>query len=227
MKKLYILLITFCTIVNAQEFNKSTDKDTSKLENKVNLGIDFGISLGYNFVTENLYEARISPIDNRLLVSDATKTSFLLSTAIAVPLFSIGGKYYTKTINTKTTEGKDDKLVTGYRLPYGIYLVGTVNLASFNGASEGTVFNKKIDGGLGIGYRFNEDFLIAGTFEMVSVSQPRDFLINSYKGQVINVNGQTLTSLQQDNGDFFHDKYCPSFSIKIVYLLRKTNLPSE
>ena len=49
--------------------------------------ISFGLSLGSNNSLENLKLAQISPIDNTLIINNAQKSSFVLSTAISVPVF--------------------------------------------------------------------------------------------------------------------------------------------
>lgn len=223
MKKIYLTIISIFTtllVFSQGDGVKSLTKDEAdKIDNKVNKGINFGISLGFNSVFDNLYEARISPIDQRVMVNSIPKTSFLISTALSVPLTKgkLGGRYYRKL----DEDGKEVGPV--YYVPFGFCLIATINLVTFNSAATGTIFNQKIDGGLGIGYRINEDVQIALTYEMLSVRQPRDFLLNDetgFKNKPILINNQPLTSLGMDDNDYFRDRYMPSLSLKFIYLIR-------
>ena len=194
--------------------------------NIVNKGVDFGVSLGFNRVFEKLYDVHLSPLDHKLKVTDAPMSTFLLSTGISVPLARIReklgestpstfrGRYYKKL----TTLGAPTSTV--YCVPYGWCLVATVNLLTFNTAATGSVFNKRIDGGLGIGYRINDELQIAATFEMISYRLPRDFLIGEYRDKVVNnAAGTPVTVILPENNDYYSDRYLPSVSLKLFYLL--------
>ena len=91
---------------------------------------------------------------------------------------------------------------------------------------KGGVFNQKIDGGLGLGYRLNHDLQIALTFEKISVRQPRDFLFD-YQNQVITVNGQPLTTLNTDDTGYFKTDYLSALSLKFVYILSGRKLSND
>jgi len=190
-------------------------EDAGNVENKINKGINFGVSLGFNTVFDKLYEARISPLDNHLLITSLPRTAFLISTGLSVPLThgSLGGKYYRKLDNNGAPFGDV------YYVPYGLCFVATVNLVTFNSAGNGSVFNQKIDGGLGLGYRINDDLQLALTYEMISYKQPREFLFGK-EGTTLTQNGETVTSINPDNNDYFHDKYMPSISLKFFYLIK-------
>jgi hypothetical protein len=200
------------------------DKDSAKatsttpLTPPVNKGFSFGISLGYNYIFDKLHDIHLSPTDNTVKISQASRTSFLLSTTVSAPLIRFAGDHSRKLFKTEDANGQ--QVGQSYYIPYGLYLVATVNLLNFSEAGNGTIFNKKIDGGLGIGCRFNDDVLIALTYEMLSVRQPRDFLINEFKDKTISVNNEVVTTLDTSNDTFFIDKYLPSLSLKLVYLIR-------
>ena len=93
--------------------------------NIVNKGIDFGVSLGLNRVFEKLYDVHVSPLDNKLKVTDAPRSTFLLSTGVSVPLArirkkpvedssgAVPGRYYQKLSISGTAEN------TVYCVPYG------------------------------------------------------------------------------------------------------------
>lgn len=183
---------------------------------RINKGYNVGVSLGSSYVFGRLYEAGISPIDTKLYLDPAKRSAFLMSTALAIPLSKgeLGGSYFRK----YDDEGKVSGPV--YYVPYGLYLVATVNLATFHDAMGGGVFNQRIDGGLGLGYRLNHDLMFSLTFEKLSIRQPRNFLFD-YTGQVVPVNGQPLTALDTADTSYFKTSYFSSLAIKLIYLFNK------
>jgi hypothetical protein len=220
MKKILVLLFTISklTYAIAQEegIKEIKKEEADEIENKVNKGIDFGVSLGFNTVFDDIYEARVSPLDNRLKITTLPKSAFLISTGLSVPLTKgkLGGRYYRKLDN----EGK--KVGPVYFVPYGFCFIATINLVSFNSASSGSLFNQKIDGGLGIGYRVNDNFQFSLTYEMISYRQPRQFLLDIYNDKELrDVDGKLISSINADNNDYFTDKYMPSISFKFFYLI--------
>lgn len=72
------------------QFNFSQTKELTKSEAedtglKINKNIfKFGASLGFNYLTENLYDPVLSPVDKSLKLQDVNPLSFLLSTSIIV-----------------------------------------------------------------------------------------------------------------------------------------------
>ena len=99
-------------------------------------------------------------------------------------------------------------------------MLATVNLLTFNSAATGSVFNKRLDGGLGVGYRLNDELQIAATFEMISYRLPRDFLVDESRDKVINnAAGTPITTILPENSDYYADRYLPSVSLKLFYLI--------
>lgn len=229
---------TFKTLVDApaptkaQLAAKSMTLEDTPITNKVNKGINFGASLGFSTTFDKVYEARLSPLDNKLKITTTSQPAFLLSTGVAFPLSNagirrnkeakggddtsskgLGGRFFQETGSDGQATGK------GYYVPYGFYALATVNLVTFNSAAAGSIYNQKLDGGLGLGYRINDNVLIAATFEMISYRTPRDFLVNDYRDKVLtNAAGTAITTLNQDDNDYFTNRYMPSVSVKFFYL---------
>jgi hypothetical protein len=219
MKLIGLILLAWfggLLMTNAQNYGIKTlpAPPADSLSVKINKGYNVGVSLGGSYVLGRLYETGLSPIDHTLYLDPAKRSAFLMSTALAIPLSrgELGGSYFRK----YDEQGQ----VTGpvYYIPYGIYLVATVNLATFHDAMGGGVFNQRIDGGLGLGYRINHDLMFSLTFEKLSIRQPRDFLF-AYDNQVILIDGQPLTALDPADKDYFKTNYFSSFALKLVYLL--------
>ena len=214
---LIILFGIFSFTCFAQEGITEISKDEAdKIQNKVNKGVDFGVSLGFNTLFHRIYDARISPLDNKLKISEVPNSAFLLSTGISVPISQghFGGRYYRK------LDSNGDEYGPVYYVPFGFCFLATINLVSFNSAATGSSFNQKIDGGLGLAYRINDNFQLALTYEMISQRQPRDFLIKNYKDEELKTsNGTIINSITPDDNDYFYDKYIPSVSFKFFYLI--------
>ncbi|UTD15432.1 hypothetical protein HER15_08120 [Tenacibaculum mesophilum] len=204
---------SFSQIEGAKEISK---EDADKLGNIKKKGIKFGVSFGFNQTFDELVDARISPIDTTLTLQNTSRTSFLLSTTLSFAILSKwlgGGRYYRKLDVSGNPVGDP------YFVPSGLSIVTSINLVTFNSALGGAgLFNQKLDGGLGLGYTFGENVQLALTYEMISFRQPRDFL-KELNGQTVEVNGSKLMSLNLDDNDYFIDKYIPSISLKIIYIL--------
>jgi len=220
MKKyLLILACTLNTYLGYSQIEgtkKLTKDEAEKFTNIKTRGIRFGISLGFNQTFDDLYDARISPIDTTLVLQKTSNTSFLLSTSLSFPILSKylgGGSYYRK------LDANGNEVGEPYFVPSGLNVVVTINLVTFNSALGGSgIFNQKLDGGLGLGYTFGDNVQLVLTYEMISFRQPRDFL-TKLNNQTIPVGNSNLSSLSIDNNDYFIDKYIPSLSLKVVYLL--------
>ncbi len=219
MKNIFHLVaLTFLSfqLLGQEGILEITKATADPIPNKVNEGLDFGISLGFNSVFDRIYEARISPLDNKLKITTVPKAAFLISTGVSVPITKgkLGGRYYRKLNAAGTPTGPV------YFVPYGLCFVATVNLVSFNSAATGSLFNQKIDGGLGLGYRVNDNFQIAMTYEMISYRQPRQFLMDNYNDKILsNASGDVISSINIDDNDYFRDKYMSSISLKFFYLI--------
>jgi hypothetical protein len=219
MKKLTIAIICLAAHINSfsqEGVTEITKADADLVANKVNKGVDFGISLGFNTVFDKIYDARVSPLDNKLKITTVPKAAFLLSTGVSVPITKgkVGGRYYRKLDAANKVYGPV------YYVPYGLCFIATINLVSFNSAATGSLFNQKIDGGLGLGYRINDNFQLSLTGEMISYRQPRQFLLDSYNEQILRTpDGEIISSINPDDNNYFRDRYMPSISFKFFYLI--------
>jgi len=219
MKKLFTVM-TFVLLTNyvfgqVEGTKEITESEAETLGNIKTKGIIYGISMGFNRAFDNLYDARISPIDTTLVLQKTSNISFLFSTSVSFPILKgvFGGSYYRKLDDTGKPTGDP------YFVPTGLSVIASLNLVTFNSALGGAgLFNQKLDGGLGLGYTFGENVQIALTYEMISFRQPRDFL-KEYEGQTVKVNNQNLSNIAIDDNDYYIDKYVPSFSFKVVYIL--------
>src|ERR1700754_2054656 len=148
MKFFLITFISLISIKTAIGQTKATNKaDTTlvpqmnfdTIKNYKNKVVKLGLSLGFSYLPGKLYDASISPIDNTLKLQRQFPANFLISTALVInPKES-----YDVLVNSKN---KTLKMV-GEQLR-NISFIATINLVSIGSNTE-TLFNKKIDGGLG------------------------------------------------------------------------------
>ncbi|GAB5522266.1 MAG: hypothetical protein Roseis2KO_01380 [Roseivirga sp.] len=198
-----------------QSYQESIEKSVPDGTLQVGKGISLGVSVGYNRLINDNYAAFLSPIDNTVIIEKLPRSSFVLSTALSVPLTKKQGiTQYTQMDNNNNPIGPV------YYVNHGWALVTSINVALFNESLTTTIFNKRIDGGIGLGYRINKDFQVAFVYEFLTIRQPKEFL-RGLIGKTISVNNEVLTSLSSDNNDFFKDDYVPAFSVKFVYFLTK------
>lgn len=176
--------------------------------------ISLGLSLGFNNSLETLKLAQISPIDNRLLITNAQKTSFVLSTAISVPISYNNKKAY------RFLDKEGDEMGQVHRISEWS-IIGIVNLVTLKGAESGNVFNQKISGGLGISYSFSKDFSLGLSYEMISYRKPKDFLL-SLEGQEIQSNGEAVKAIEISDNNYYFDRYAGTLALKVIYKLTKS-----
>ncbi|TNE79405.1 MAG: hypothetical protein EP332_11200 [Bacteroidetes bacterium] len=211
-----ILLMFVALNVNAQLADTSVEiskKEAEELKDNgftINMKVfKFGASLGFNYLTKSVHDATLSPIDNSLRLQTINPVSFLLSTTVIVNPIS---SYYRKLDANRKPYGDV------YSVPSRLSFIATVNLAQF-GSSQATSFNKKIDGGLGLGIRLNNDFHLGITAEMISVRQLRDYIVNDFRDKPIVVNNETMNALDITDNRLFVDKYYFGVSVKFIYVL--------
>jgi hypothetical protein len=149
----------------------------------------------------------------------------MLSTGVSVPLFGakcqMGGRYYRK-LDSDGTE-----TTTAYYVPYGLCALATINLVTFNSAATGSLYNQKLDGGLGLGYRLNDNVQLACSFEMISYRLPQQFLLDAPRDKpLVDVNGKTITSISPTDDNYYFSRYLPSVSFKLFYLFAYKPVPN-
>jgi hypothetical protein len=197
---------------------KQLEKDGVQVE-KLGNPLKLGVSIGYNAGTKSLYNTSISPVDYTVQFEKVSPLSVVLSTAVMFnwKTFYVRKK---KDINGEATfENTEGPVLT---IPSRWSIGAVVNFAQFS--AQDNLYNQKIDGGLGIGYEFNENIFVIGTFEFLSVKQPRDYFVNQYKdkNKQLLIEGSPLKTLNYDDKNIFTDKYVPAISLKLVFGLALT-----
>ena len=220
MQKVHILLILLCggmLSANAQGRKEITKADADALGNVRTKNLSFGVSLGFNITTGDVWDAVIAQTDTTLRLERLSRGSFILSTTASVPIAKskLGGAWYRKLDASGNPTGDP------YWVPSGLSIVTVVNLATFNAAVGGSgLFNQRIEGGLGLSWAFADGVQIAATYELLAYRQPRGY-IKDLNGSPIVVGSQKITNLSVDDDNYFSLQYIPSFGIKVIYILSK------
>jgi hypothetical protein len=213
-----LLLQAAIAFSQTTEVSKSDANDLKDSGLKINTKVfKFGASLGFNYLLKDIYDPVLSPVDNSLRLQKVSPVSFLLSTSVIVNPIS---SYYRKLDSNGKPVGEL------YSVPSRLSFVATVNLAQF-GASQTASFNKKIDGGLGLGVRLNDDFHLALTAEVISVRQLRSYIVDEFENKPIMIENETMNALDVNDNRLFIDKYYFGFSMKFIYILIGKDEPSK
>lgn len=198
-----IAQLKFIPVPNTSKF---IEGDNLSIENKV---VKLGMSLGFVYIPIQLYDATISPIDNTLKLDRQFPVNFLISSALVVNPF---GK-------NKQDDDSEKKIISKILACLkDVSFIASINLIQL-GATNTTIFNKKIDGGLGLGIKLSDNFHVSCTAEMLSIRQLRGFITNYYKDKSILVNEQNLVALDFNDNKFFVDRYILCGCLKFIYII--------
>ena len=93
-----------------------------------------------------------------------------------------------------------------------------INLIEIANANVGTVFNKSIDGGLGIALALDKEkkFAFALTYERTSTRRPQDWVIHK-AGEPILVDGKKITTIDKNDDNYYLDTGLNAISFKFIY----------
>lgn len=204
------------TIPVVKKVDSTKIKNGTTIEFK-NKNFKFGVGIGFNYATQNIFDASLSPVDKSLQLQKISPFSTVISGTII----------YNREVLYKDVITDKDGNVTGlsdsYSSPSPWSFFASINLAELT--PTGTFsFNKSIDGGLGVGRRFsigNQDFHFGLFLEKTTYRQLRDYVMDNYKGKPIPISGQTqpLNALDENDNSLFFNKKILSFSFKFVYML--------
>lgn len=217
--------------VALQQYDPEKKKGADKKRVRV------GLSLGYRWLSpasrEDYVQASVSPLDSTLRLTPQSGTSYLFSTSVIFNLFgqkskkepvthppAIHRKGRKTSFNRRRTSGKPPGHFW-HTHSEKICLVSNLNLLDFSSGQKELAFNKHIEGGLGLGYRFNDLMLLGINWEHVQVYQLHDD-IKSLEGERVNLYGLPLLSSNQldvRNEDLFYLKSLSGWSVKMIITL--------
>ena len=232
-----VITKTETTMFDAQGKKTQTVKKTTEENRTDNLnGVTFGIGMGWSYMFNNPKEYFLTTdAGYKLQVQELSRSSIVLSSVISIKLGKMAvqeqsdgthrkkalvsakrTKVVTRQLNTFSAT--EDGLVNEPLKWYEHFAVNvSLNLAEMNGGD--IAFNKSIDGGIGLGYYFNEFTQVALFFDMLRVRQMRSYFVDNFQGQSIPNGTGVYNALDQNDNNLFYNKYYPGVSVKVVFSL--------
>jgi len=193
---LLFLICISANIVFAQKNDTLLDnrlkniEDFIKNQDKI---FHFGMSLGTRYAvppSKFLTVGTIEPSANTLQLDKTDRLSLVLSSSLTI-----------------------------YPYPEcGFGFTANINIGEFAENQLYTIFNKQIDGGVGIAYSFgnNRNMALAVTYERTSFRRLRDY-VQEKKGQQLLENNVPITSLDIKDDRYYIDSGVNAVSIKYIY----------
>jgi len=218
-----LLFFTYSCYAQTNATAKISNGDSEKVAtlNKVTIGF----SAGYSQTFDRVYDYSLSTDGyHSLKLQPLSKGAFVISSTLSIKLKELAVGEKTKSLYTYE---KDSKGIAGYRLAddfVDIFLKRTAVNVSLNlvDIGNGNVsFNKSIDGGIGLGFYINDYLQIAGFYDIKSVRQLRDYVVQDYQNKSIPIgNGnEAYNALDTSDDNLFYSKIIRGWSIKIVFSL--------
>jgi hypothetical protein len=177
------------------KINTKLNAVLAKLEEKKILR--FGFSVGFRYVVEDsggIADASISFPDTLLVLDDSDRSSFVISGVIAVYPFANSGSWEAN-----------------------LGFLANIDLAEFNNEEVTTIFNREIEGGMGLLWSFGEGFSLGLTFEKVLSRRPRDHILGKVGQKIHDANGKVVTQLDKEDSYLYRNDSLNAFSLKYVY----------
>lgn len=212
MKLVLIFCLLAAAIATRAQSNEPVDKpkDTGPLfKNDLQVkskSFKFGLGVGPSVNLSQTYSYTLRTPNYALTRQAESRAAFVVSGVVA----------YNKSVYYRHLEnGKP--VGEPYARPYPLSALLSLNIADFT--NTGNVFNRRIDGGIGVGLRLSEDFHIGLFLEASS----RRFLYVDYE-QYINsplpsfVANQATTALDLNSDTYFTSKPVFSLTFKLVYI---------
>lgn len=168
----------------------SIETEISKLSTEKRSVFGVALSIGGRYIvneTEGLESAYLSPADTTLQIEHINPSSFLMSVMI------VAQPWIKRDLNNFWN---------------GVTFLIHFPIAEINGVSD-SFFNKRSSGGLGFAYEFgSSNFYCGGSFDMVIRRRLKKEILNNYSRMVIpDGHGNTLTTLEDSNDDYFIDEF--------------------
>ncbi len=199
MKNYYLLFTILLQVVNA--FGQSKAKQPEEKNQRIN----FIVGIGTNYIPNTVYQNPIvNKTNNNVIVEKGQRLKTSLNFGIVyTPYFRT---FYEADRTTKT-------------VPHGISLSTFINPITLSKATDAQPFFNALDFGIGIGYKFAGNFLIMGTVEWFSVSQPREWFINEYKGndKPFLINNSPQQAFDLTDNSVFRNKIMTTVGFKFCY----------
>lgn len=206
MKKLFFLFL-----VIGMSIKSVGQEDVSRLT--------LGIGTGVNHLFDNIYDYSLTTdSNNNLEITKLNRNSIVVSPVI---VFRLGKtqiirddknvKFYNNSSKKKAGDG--DLLPDGNLRRFSILLSTDL----INIQADKVSYNKRIDGGIGIGYSFSPDLMLGLFYEIKSYRQLREYVVEQYENKPIPNGTSFYNALDETNNNLFYNKQLEGLSLKLIF----------
>ena len=190
------------TVKDLSDSIASLKARVSAIEGKSGRVFHFGISLGFRSITnggEHLEEPTFSADSFKFDTYLRDRGSMVISGVLLI------------------TPWPDTNDVFWYHVGF----LANVNLVDLTSGNIGN-FNRNVEGGGGVAYRFTDNFSLALTYERVFHRSLTEYYlerkgVNSHD-QLTDDRGQVITQLDPQNDHYFRDDDLDAISVKFIFL---------
>lgn len=236
----YILISLFAVILNPVAYSQVVATGTQAPVTELNR-VSFAVGIGYNYLfdTPKDYYLTTDAVP-KLKVQNLSKGGIVVSSIISIRLAKVGVQQQQKSGTTKermvsvnTVEGIDSAKNEWRSANVAVNAAGVVptnkqasfaqslclnigvNLAEVKG--DNIAFNKSIDGGIGLGYSFNEAIQLTLSLDIIRLRQMRDWVVTNYTDNPIPNGAGFFNALDQSNNNLFYNKTYGGLSLKCIF----------
>jgi hypothetical protein len=228
MKKIFLLFLVIGISAKSVGQDKAQEKVQETGEKKEASRLTFGIGIGVNHLFDNVYDYSLSTdSNNNLEITKLNRNSIVVSPVVVFRLrkseiIKKGGKiefFYNSIIKnkdgTKPLDGeeKDEKLPEDDLSRFSILL--STDLINIQG--DKVSYNKRIDGGMGIGYSFSPDLMVGLFYEIKSYRQLREYVVEQYENKPIPNGAGFYNALDETNNNLYYNKQLEGLSLKLIF----------
>lgn len=193
---LFLFVLTSCVSLRAQE----------KLKN-----VTLGFAAGFSQNFRSTFDYSLSPNNNSLKVQRLSPGAFVISTVFFAKF---------KKLAEDTAQAKQIRIQgTANEVAKFWHRLGFVLGLNVVEVSNSVRFNKAIDGGAGLGYFVGENFQVALMFDVTSVRQMREHIVNEYQNRPIPLGNDFYNALDPSDTRLFYSKVVSGMSLKFVFSL--------
>jgi hypothetical protein len=183
--------------------------------------VTVGLGLGANHLFKDVEEYSLTPDGNyRLQTEQTSRNNLVISPVIAFRLerFQVGPNNEMQEV---TPPGAAPINAPWYDFCRFSILV-SANILDLK--SDNVGFNKKLDGGFGIGYAITPDIQLGVFYEVKSYRQLRNFVTENYNNASIpKGNSEVYNALDESDNNLFHDKTFDGISLKLIFNIESLN----
>ena len=205
MKKLFFLFLVLGMSIKSV----GQEEDASRLT--------LGIGIGVNHLFDNVYDYSLTTdSNNNLEITKLNRNSIVVSPIV---VFRLGQAQTIREDNEVKFYNNSKDKSTGKKLPLDDHRRFSILLSTdlINIQADKVSYNKRIDGGIGIGYSFSPDLMVGLFYEIKSYRQLREYVVEQYENKPIPNGTSFYNALDETNNNLYYNKQLEGLSLKLIF----------